>query len=162
MKKLSFTLSVLGVLIMCSCQQDEIKENVSESLENELSAVELVATNPSKNFDFTIGPGLYGATQTNALKNVSYTYVGHPSALANIPKSKRKYRIYFQVKNPAKPDVEWDPQASFEIPSSTVTVKFPKFGNTTYAKWRIIYQMYHKNHPYTLSYSFRKKVKVKN
>ena len=161
MKNVIFIMSLIGLLMFFSCSKDTIEESSNEVSETENSQIQVIPEDSGKNLFFEIEPGLYGAKNVNALENVSYGYVAHANALAEIPVGKRRYRIHFQVKNPSKPEVEWDHQATFEIPSANVTVAFPRFGNNSYAQWRIIYTMYHEDLS-NWGYSFKKKIRVKN
>jgi len=164
MKNVFLIIPIIGIFMISSCNKDEVEDNYNASLETASSHIEITPEDPEdpgKNLVLGIAPGLYGPKKAKALQTVTYGYVAHANALAEIPPAKRRYRIYFQVKNPALPDVNWDPQASFEIPSANTKVKFPKFGSNTFATWRVIYTMYHKDKPHW-GYSYRKKVRVKN
>ena len=117
MKNVFFALSLIGLFMICSCQKDEINENTNGTLENDSSEIVVTPDTSGKSLVFGIQPGLYGQKNVNAFENVTYSYVGYPNALAQVPASKRRYRIHFQAKNPAKPEVEWDHQATFEVSS---------------------------------------------
>ncbi|QKX07036.1 hypothetical protein HN014_19670 [Aquimarina sp. TRL1] len=161
MKKLMYLSVVSVIMALTACNKDEVNESMDFQQDEKTGQVEIIDSKENKNLVIGIAPGLYGPKKVKALKNVTYAYHGHPTALNNIPPNKRRYKIYFQVKNPAKPDVEWDPVDSFEVDSNITSLKFPKFGTNNKAKWRIIYSMYHKNNSF-FTYSFKKKVTVIN
>ncbi|WP_299212867.1 hypothetical protein [uncultured Aquimarina sp.] len=145
MKRLFYVLPIIGLLLFASCNQDESDEIIDEYQELDESQIEITEITEGKNLVWAIPPGLYGPINTAPLTNVKYTYHPTQTQLNAIPASLRGYRIHFEVDNPFIAGTAWQHEASFDITSNSVTVKFPTKYNASTTRWRIRYEIYNKN-----------------
>ncbi|WP_103069113.1 hypothetical protein [Aquimarina sediminis] len=160
MKTQNFKKLVLlsvGILFF-SCSTSDLTE-ADETLSLEKTNVEIVE-NPESKLVISAGylPGIYGSSNVNAYQNATYSYFLSQAELNAVPSHLRRFKVRFQVRNS---NGNWVHKQSYLNQPSTVTAKFPKYGNNNTATWRIGFQMYNKNTNTYYSKSW-KKVTVNN
>lgn len=137
-KKLA--LLFVGFLVI-SCSKSDLSE-ADETLALEKNDVEIVETQDGKDF-IVIGwlPGIYGKSSVDAYESATYSYILTQAEQNAVPSNLRRFKVRFQVKSGGS----WIHKKTYTNQPSTVTAKFPKYGNGNAATWRIGFQMYNKN-----------------
>ncbi|PKV51775.1 hypothetical protein ATE84_3873 [Aquimarina sp. MAR_2010_214] len=158
MKKLLLAFPIMGILFLVSCEHNESNDIIEETQNVDQNEIKVTKNNAAKGLDIAIPPGLYGPINPHVMHKVVYTYHPTQSQLNAIPKSSRKFKIHFEVDNPFIPGTAWIHKASFDVATNSSTVVFPVEYNNTDTRWRVRYQMYHKNA--RISYSKSKVVTV--
>lgn len=129
-------------LLMFSCSKSDLSE-ADETSELEKNNVEIVEGLDGEEITMRAYlPGIYGSGNVNAYENATYSYFLSQDELNAVSSNERRFKVRFQVRNS---NGNWVHKKSYYNQPSTVTAKFPKYGNNNTATWRIGFQMYNKN-----------------
>ncbi|MBQ0733760.1 hypothetical protein [Aquimarina celericrescens] len=154
LKKL--VLLCAGFLII-SCSKSDLSET-DETVVQEKNDVEIVDNPETKNIIIGLLPGIYGKSSVDAYESATYSYILTQAEQNAVPSNLRKFKVRFQVKSGGS----WIHKKTYTNQPSTVTVKFPKYGNGNVVTWRIGFQMYNKNNGTTYSQKWKNVVVYNN
>ncbi|WP_108868011.1 hypothetical protein [Aquimarina aquimarini] len=128
-------------LLLFSCSKNDLSET-DETLVSEKTEVEIV-DNAAAKAVIAIGwpAGVYGNANINAYEDEVYSVIIPQAEQNAVASHLRRFKVRFQVRKNGK----WKHKQTYNDKPSTVTAKFPTFGNGNTAKWRIGFQMYNKN-----------------
>ncbi len=141
-QKFKHLVFLLFGLLIVSCSKSDLAESDETLALEEKDAIELVETPDDKGF-IVIGlaPGIYGNANIEAYDSETYSYILTQAEQNAVPSALRRFKVRFQVWSGGS----WKHKKTYTNQPSTVTAKFPKYGNNNSALWRIGFQMYNKN-----------------
>lgn len=154
-KQIKQSALLLLILTILSCT-DSVVEKIED--ETDTVQVEILDTAAKGIFDewsdnIPTTFGMFGPSILDAYQTASYTYVGDPDLINQIPSNKRKFRFFIFKEGKIGPP--WFLVKKYELNSNKITLKLPSSDGEKKTVWAIGCHAFNTNTGIGTSYQWK-------